>query len=176
MSPVKSPAQRNPRSVLLGIGVFAFGSALILVLFVLAIPKLTESGRIEVKLGSDRFDAGFARNQAGAANEAPLLFSDVSSGERDIFLVHTGSDDLKGWVAFDARKPGTTRDCSLQWDRATGTFKDPCDGSTVSARGEGLPHYPVEITRDEHIVIDLNAERRGTTTTTSLLVTGTTVP
>ena len=182
MSPVKPTKQRNPRSILIGVGCFALGTALIVALFVLAIPKLTESGKIEVKLGSDKFDAGFARNQAPAANTQPLLFPDVANGQRDIFVVHTGDDPLRGWQAFDARKPGQGRQCSLEWDGANRRFKDPCDNSVVPADGTGLPHYPVEITKDEHVVIDLKADQRGTTTTSaaptstssSIIITGST--
>ena len=170
--PVKPTKQRNPRSVAIGVGLFSVGIMLILGLFVLAIPKLTESGKIEVKLGADRFDAGYARNLVDEANLQPVLFSDVASGQRDIFLVHTGDDPLTGWVAFDARKPGQGRECSLRWDAAKSSFTDPCSGSTVGIDGAGLPHYPVEVTKDEHVIIDLNADKRGTTTT-SIQVTGT---
>lgn len=175
MSPVKPSKERNPRSILIGVGFFAVGTALIIALFVLAIPKLTESGQIEVKLGSDKFDAGYARNQVDAANTQPLLFPDVANGQRDIFLAHSGTDPLTGWVAFDARKPGQGRECSLVWRAERRSFEDPCDGSTVPADGAGLPHYPIEITKDEHVVIDLKADSRGTSTTqtsSTIAVTG----
>jgi len=180
LSPVKPAKKRSPRSLAIGIGFFALGTVLVLALFILAIPKLSESGKIEVKLGSDTFAAGPARSLVDSAREQPLLFSDVANGQRDIFLVHTGDDPLKGWIAFDAHKPGKGRECSLQWDRAASAFTDPCDSTKVPVDGAGLPHYPAEVNADGIVVIDLNAERRGTTTTssaeptptTSILVTG----
>lgn len=167
MSPVKPAKKRSPRSVAIGVGFFALGTVLVLALFILAIPKLSQSGKIEVKLGSDTFAAGPARSLVDAAREQPLLFSDVANGQRDIFLVHTGDDPLKGWVAFDAHKPGKGRECSLQWDKASASFRDPCDGTTVPVDGAGLPHYPAAVDADGIVIIDLNAERRGTTTTSS---------
>lgn len=167
MSPVKPAKKRSPRSVAIGVGFFALGTVLVLALFVLAIPKLSESGKIEVKLGSETFAAGPARNLVESARTQPILFSDVANGQRDIFLVHLGDDPLQGWIAFDARKPGQGRECSLRWDTGARAFTDPCDGTQVPADGAGLPHYPTEVNGDGIVVIDLNAERRGTTTTTS---------
>lgn len=177
MSPVKPAKQRNPRSIAIGVGFFALGTILIVVLFVLAIPKLTESGSIEVKLGTDTFNAGYAQNLAPPAAEAPILFSDVANGQRDIYLVHTGDDPLRGWAAFDARRPGQPRSCTLTWDGAARHFVDPCDQTVVPADGAGLPAYPVEVSKGEQVVIDIRADQRGTTTTTSKIqVTGTVGP
>lgn len=171
--PVKPTKERNSRSIMIGLGLFSVGIILILGLFVLAIPKLTESGKIEVKLGTDKFDAGYVRSKALEADIQPLLFSDVSGGQRDIFLVHLGTDPLTGWLAFDARKPGQGRECPLDWVSATASFTDRCDGSSVPSNGVGLPSYPVEVTKNEHVIIDLKAEQHSTTTTATILVTGT---
>jgi hypothetical protein len=174
MSPIKPAKKRSPRSVAIGVGLFSLGTILIVVLFVLAIPKLTESGKIEVKLGTDTFNAGYAQNLAPLAAEAPILFSDVANGQRDIYLVHTGSDPLQGWAAFDARKPGQPRNCTLSWDREARHFSDPCDQSVVTAEGAGLPRYPVQVSSGEQVVIDIKADSRGTSTTSSIVVTGST--
>ena len=64
MSPVKPTKARNPRSMVLAIGGVVLGLVLVLLLFVLAIPSLTESGKVEVKLGVDTFDAGSAESRA----------------------------------------------------------------------------------------------------------------
>lgn len=173
MSPVKPAKQRSPRSIAIGIGLFSLGTILIIALFVLAIPKLTESGKIEVKLGTDTFNAGYAQNLAPPAAEAPILFSDVANGQRDIYLVHTGDDPLKGWAAFDARRAGQSRNCTLTWDRDARHFVDPCDQAVVPADGAGLTHYPVEVSAGEQVIIDIRADSRGTTTTSSIQVTGT---
>lgn len=164
MSPVAPSRRRNPRSMVLAVAGIVLGIALVLVLFVVAIPSLTESGKVEVKLGPDTFDAGPAPARAASIRkDGPLLFSDVASGQRDIFIQHLGDDDNTGWQAFDARRPGTDRACTLRWNADSSVFDDPCDGSTVPADGEGLVHYPAEVTKDGNVVVDLNAARRSGT-------------
>ena len=87
MSPVKQTPARSPRSMVLAVGGVVLGIALVLGLFVLAIPSLTESDTIEVKLGDDQFDAGSAEQRARAIeDDGPLLFSDVAGRQRDIFV------------------------------------------------------------------------------------------
>jgi len=153
--------------MVIGVAGLVFGIALVLVLFVFAIPKLTESGTIEVKLGADKFALGNARVKApDIERDGPFLFSDVANGQHDIFVQHLGDDPLKGWYAFDARKPGKGRECPLDWDHAKKQFVDRCDQSTVPADGSGLPQFPVEITTDDQIFVDLKAATRGTSTTT----------
>jgi hypothetical protein len=157
--PVQTSPKRSSRSVVLAVAGVTLGIALVLVLFVVAIPSLTESGTVEVKLGSDTYDAGSATSRArNIAEGGPLLFSDVSSGKRDIYLQHVGDDDTSGWLAFDARRPGQGRDCTLVWQSASTDFRDPCDGTIVAADGEGLIDYPVTITDEGRVVIDLNPE------------------
>lgn len=166
MSPVQPRKQRNPRSLVIGVAGLVAGVVLVLALFVFAIPKLTEQGAIEVKLGSDTFALGNARVKApDIERDGPFLFSDVANGQHDIFVQHLGADPLTGWYAFDARRPGTGRECTLTWDNAAKHFTDPCDHSTVPADGQGLPHFPVTISADDQISVDLKASTRGTTTT-----------
>ena len=129
---------------------------LVLALFVVAIPGLTESGKVEVQLGPERFDAGPADARAAeVAERGPILLADVAGNQRDVFLQHTGSDAAVGWLAFDARKPGTTRECTLEWQVDTSAFVDPCDDSVVDARGEGLTQYSVEVSDDGYVIVDL---------------------
>lgn len=160
--PVQTSPKRSSRSVVLAVAGVTLGIVLVLVLFVVAIPSLTESGTVEVKLGSDTYDAGSASSRArNIAEGGPLLFSDVSSGRRDIFLQHIGDDDTTGWLAFDARRPGQGRDCTLLWQAASNDFRDPCDGTIVPADGTGLIDYPVTITDKGKVVIDLNPDPDG---------------
>lgn len=184
MSPVKESTARNPRSLALALGGILLGLVVLVVVFVVALPGLTEEGTVEVKLGTDTFTVGQARPKAESiAADGPFLFSDVANGQRDIYVQHVGDDPLTGWSAFDARLPGAPRDCSLRWEQGASQFVDPCSGQTVPADGAGLTHYPVEVTADEAVVVDFNAERRVTTTTTttppepttssSIVVTGT---
>lgn len=164
--PVLESRKRTSRSIVLGVAGVVVGVALVLLLFVVAIPSLTESGKVQVKLGSDTYDAGSASARArNIADGGPLLFSDVSSGKRDIWLQHTGDDDTTGWSAFDARRPGQGRSCTLEWRSGSQDFRDPCDGTIVPADGEGLLSYPVTITDKGKVVIDLNPDRDATSTT-----------
>lgn len=176
----------NPRAAIFAVGTFLLGALFVVGVFVLAVGKATESGRFEVNLGSDIFDAGSAQQRAmSIAQDGPLLFSDVAGGQRDIFLQHEGPDPTKGWLAFDARKPGLPRSCQLVWQADLGNFRDTCGGAEVAANGEGLPRYGVEVTEQGNVVIRFNPDRRGTTTTpppgtdgspamttTTILVTG----
>lgn len=164
--PVLESRKRTSRSIVLGVAGVVVGVALVLLLFVVAIPSLTESGKVQVKLGSDTYDAGSASARArNIADGGPLLFSDVSSGKRDIWLQHTGDDDATGWSAFDARRPGQGRSCTLEWRSGSQDFRDPCDGTIVPADGDGLLSYPVTITDKGKVVIDLNPDRDATSTT-----------
>ena len=157
--PVQESRKRTSRSMILALAGVAIGVVLVLVLFVVAIPSLTESGTVEVKLGSDTYDAGGAAARArNIADGGPLLFSDVSSGKRDIYLQHLGTDATSGWFAFDARRPGQARDCTLRWQPTQSTFEDPCDGTVVPADGTGLLSYPVEVTDKGKVVVDLRGE------------------
>ncbi len=183
MSPVAPSRQRNPRTVILGVAGLVIGLVLLVVVFVVAVPSLSETGKVQVKLGADRFDAGLATKRADAVRrDGPILFSDIASGKNDIFLQHIGDDDTTGWSAFDARPPGTTRDCTLKWDSQDNQFNDPCDGSSVPATGDGLLHYKVVVTAAGTVVINLNPNDQGgdpttsVSTTTTLLVTGTLPP
>ena len=51
--PVQESRKRSARSVVMAVAGVAVGVVLVLLLFVVAIPSLTESGTVEVKLGSD---------------------------------------------------------------------------------------------------------------------------
>jgi hypothetical protein len=160
--PVRPPKTRSTRSVVLGVVGLAVGIILVLVLFVVAIPSLTETNRIEVRLGDDVFVAGDARARSAAiAADGPILLPDVASGDRDVYLQHIGDDPLSGWLVFDARRPGAGRDCTLVWGGET--FTDPCDGTVVAADGAGLPGYDVAVDDDEKVVVTLMVRPEPTT-------------
>jgi hypothetical protein len=173
MSPVKQ-TKITPRTLAI-VAVSSMIAALGLLAFVLiSVPKLSESGQIEVKLGADRFDAGNNERRAESiAADGPLLFSDVAGGQRDIILQHLGEDPNTGWYAFEARRPGQGRECFLRWNAARQEFDDECGGSAVPADGAGLVQFPIEITSKGNVIIDLNAERRRAgTTSTSIPISG----
>lgn len=134
------------------------GLVLVLVLFIVAIPSLTESGKVEVQLGPERFDAGPAVDRAAEiAERGPILLPDVAGNDRDVYVQHIGDDPLTGWLVFDARKPPAGRACTLEWQRDSGQFVNPCDDAVVDATGEGLTQYPVEVTDDGQVVVDLRS-------------------
>lgn len=107
-------------------------------------------------LGDESFTSINAANMAEEiAENGPILWPDVASGNRDIWLQHLGEDPGAGWFAFDARVPGSPRDCTVQWSVADQIFTDPCTQTAYPAEGEGLPAIPVYI--DEFtLVIDIN--------------------
>ncbi len=143
---------------------------------------LTSSGSTEVRLGDDEFEVGEAATLAARieADGAPLLFQDLLvGGSRDIYVHHVGNDADIGWVAFDARVPGSARECTLEWDSTRDLFVDPCTDETFPPDGGELPHYPTRVTDDGAVIVDLTPQGlpgQGSTTTgsssSSILVTG----
>jgi hypothetical protein len=117
------------------------------------------SSQVEVNLGDTDFrDLDAGRMSEEISEGGPILFSDVGGGDRDIILQHLGSDPATGWIAFDARRPGDSRDCFFQWQSESSTFVNTCDESdVVDASGNGLDQYPVVVEGGE-VRVDINAE------------------
>ncbi len=88
-------------------------------------------------------------------DDGPVLWPDIANGTRDIWLQHVGDEVGEGWFAFDARLPGSGRECNVTWSIATRTFTDPCTGETYPADGEGLPQINVFID-EATLIIDIN--------------------
>jgi hypothetical protein len=146
----------DPRSLGLAVGGLAVAVALLVVVFVYAVPHLTESGSLRVGNSAAPLDLGDARQKAElVARDGPIPFADPTGGSRDVVIGHLGDDPLRGWQAFDARRPGTGRECTLQWDAGSRAFTDPCGGPPVPADGAGLPHYPVEVDGDGRLTVRL---------------------
>ncbi len=175
MSPVAPRRARNTRTVIVGLIGIAVGLLLVVGVFVIAVPSLTENGKVQIKLGSDRFDTGLRGQKAAEIIErdGPILFSDVASGQHDIFLQHLGDDTTTGFLAFDARKSSSTRECTLHWDADSDHFVDPCDGTVQSNDGSGLVHYNVIAVDGGTVVIALNPDDLGPTATSSTSTTST---
>jgi hypothetical protein len=135
------------------VAVLSVLTAVLLLVFVL---RLSAQPGAKVKLGSDVFPAGRARDLAARirADRAPLLFPALVK-ERDIYLQHRGGDPLQGWAAFDARPPGSPRRCNLVWQRDRELFTDPCGGGTFPADGAGLPAHTVVIDAKGKLAVDL---------------------
>jgi hypothetical protein len=132
---------------------------------------VAENGKVQVRLGDDRFDAGVATEMAEEVAEGgPFKYPDVSGRQRDIVLNHLAEDPLAGWVAFEVRRPGDARDCQVEWQADAGHFSYTCDADvTFPPNGEGLEQFPVEIVSGR-IIVDLNAAARASTSTSSSVV------
>jgi hypothetical protein len=120
----------------------------------------TSSGRIEIRLGDEVFNAGSAEDRLEQiAAGGPVLFPDLLiGGNRYIYLNHQGNDPLTGWVAFSALADGATLECAVQWQPVRALFTDPCTGITFPADGEGLRQYPAFTDKDEDVIIDLTPD------------------
>ena len=154
--------------------------AVVAVAMFVALAVLTSGGETKVRLGDDEFEVGKVDALAPRIErDGPLLFQDLLiGGTRDIYVNHIGADDETGWVAFEARVPGSDRSCTLVWDNAQQAFTDPCTIETVPPDGGDLPHYPTRVTDDGVLIVDLTpggVPGQGpstTTTSTTILVTG----
>ncbi len=160
MSPVE---KRTSRSTTTAVVVALAGVVAGLGLMLFMVNLASQGGdSVEIRLGDDRFDAGYAEGEGGraaaVAEGGPILFADVAGGDRDIILQHVGDDPLTGWYAFAAAAPDKDRDCFVQWQADEGVFED-CDGDVFPANGEGLTTYPVEV-EGGRIFVDINAEFR----------------
>jgi len=158
--------------------VLALGLAV--ALFVFAIPAITTKNQTAIQQGAATLSEGAAADRArDIAKSGPILLPDQAGGQRDIFLQHLGSSAGEGWYAFDARKAGQPRQCTLRWNADAHRFEDPCGGASVSADGHGLVHYKVTVTKDGDLLIDLNPNDEtsggaaGGTTTSSSSTTST---
>jgi hypothetical protein len=126
----------------------------------------------DVRLGDQTFQGGNAERLADEIDEdGPIFYADISDSgsgdQRDLILQHLGDDPDEGWYAFRAQPPGEERDCTWLWQPDEEQFRARCDDDlTAPADGEGLEAYPVEVV-DGKLDIDLNFDRRPTTTTTT---------
>jgi hypothetical protein len=141
------------------------------------VARLANQGRVDVRLGSDTFSQQDADDAAEkVAEDGPILYADTAGGDRDIVLQHLGDDPEEGWIALAARPSGVSRACFIQSrDRdepfrlldERGEVTDECDGREFPPDGEGLPTYPVRVTDDGKVDVDLNAAAREASTTTA---------
>jgi hypothetical protein len=165
---LKTPVQRAVVPVLAGIVVIA---ALFGVLWGIAVLTTNrgEAGRTRVEIGDDTFDLGTAESRAGEiTRRGPVLYPDLLiGGQRYLWVQHLGGDPLSKWYAFEAAVPGGPLSCATQWDPAPTQFVDPCTGARFPADGAGLTQYRVNITQDDHVVVDLKQPISAATPTTA---------
>lgn len=149
---------------------FAVASLIFGLVLVAVVVRVSSSGKVDVRLGADTYNAGKAANLARSIDrDGPALYQDLLvGGRRDLMVNHVGADEFSGWYAFEARVAGSDRTCTLVWAASSKDFVDPCTGTRYPATGEGLPQYPVEVTDNGRVVIDLTPDGvpgGGTTTT-----------
>ena len=107
-------------------------------------------------LGDTSFQSIDARNLSEEiAESGPVLFPDIASGSRDIWVQHLGATPGEGWAAFDARLPGEGRECNVVWRPAERVFESPCSGVLYPDNGVGLPTISVFLDFRE-LIIDIN--------------------
>jgi hypothetical protein len=152
MPVAKGPELKIGRAVVAGLVAVAIGVVLIVV-----VTRLANSGDVEVRLGDDEFNAGLASAIASTVDDGgPILYPDVAGGTRDILLNHLGDDVRRGWVAFEAHRPGSPRECVLVWDPETQWFSDPCaEGVEIPADGGDLTVYVARVDEDGNIIVNL---------------------
>lgn len=126
---------------------------------------MSGSGDVEVRLGDDTFDAGRADRMAVVVErDGPILYPDLLSRDRPIYLAHTGDEPTRGWRAFIAVAPGQAADCILAWDPDDAVLEDPCSDAVYGPEDEALIAYPTAVV-DGRVVIDLRIPAANTTTT-----------
>ncbi len=135
--------------------------------FVAIVFLITKQSSLVSNTGGDALGVGSVA-QVGQVEElaesvadtGPILWPDVASRDRDIYINHLSPEDDEGWVAFAARPADATRDCTLVWNEDNDLFDNPCGGETFPADGEGLQQFPVLVDQDGKLTVDLNAADR----------------
>ncbi len=113
-------------------------------------------GDIDLDIGDGVYRPGSAADLASAIEEGPLLLPDLAGGDSDLFLQHLGDKVDDGWIAIAARPQTAARDCFVEWTPNERTFVDSCDGMVYPEDGTGLPHYPVRVTDEGEVEVEVN--------------------
>lgn len=160
--PIAKPGQQGGRQLLM----LGAASLLGIVAMVWLMTQFADAGtNTEINIGDAVFPVGHVeRLSEDIEDKGPLLFSDVSGGDRDIFLQHVGDDEMTGWSAFGVRQLDAVRDCYVEWEADRDEFVDNCDATTYPADGTGLPQYPVNVDSDGNLSVDVRAAITGTPT------------
>lgn len=122
------------------------------------VATLASRGDVEIRLGDDRFDAGrVERIAARIADDGglPLLYQDLTGGNRNVFVGHLDDNPQRGWVAFGAVDPNDP-DCAIRLDREAEILVNECDETvTYPLDGTGLRYYPTSV-EDGSLFVDIN--------------------
>ena len=153
------PVSRGPRFNLRSAVVVGLAGVVVAVALAAGVLLLARSGgEVEILLGDRDFrDMDTDRISAEIADRGPILWPDVGGGSRDIILQHLGDDPDTGWLAFEARRPGQSRECFFAWQSERGEFANTCDADDiVDAEGTGLRHFDVSVV-DGDVRVDIRA-------------------
>ena len=153
------PVSRGPRFNLRSAVVVGLAGVVVAVTLAAGVFLLIQSGGdVEIRLGDRDFrDMDTERISAEIADRGPILFGDVADGDLDIILQHLGADPEAGWLAFEARRPGQSRECFFAWQSEQGEFANTCDADDiVDAEGTGLRHFDVAVV-DGDVRVDIRA-------------------
>ena len=124
-------------------------------------------GNVDINLGDDRFDAGDVDGIAKRIDRddgLPILYPDLVSRDRNLFVQHRSAKADKGWVAFGAFDPDEPS-CPIQIDRRAKILVNGCDKTRtypLDGTGAGLRFYPTTV-EDGHLIVDLNELSTSTT-------------
>lgn len=144
------------QAIVVGLGAVLGVIAILFLVF--QMDRLVGGADLDIQISDGIFKPGPVSELAvGVAEEGPLLLSDTSGGDRDIWINHVGESDDEGWHAFAARPLSSPRDCVAEWIEADRTFIDSCDGTSYPEDGAGLPQYPVSVDAEGILSIDLNS-------------------
>ena len=120
-------------------------AAVLLVVFVLT---LSSNKSVKTQIGDSTFEVGPAKSLAG---RTPLLFQDLRGKNLNVWVNHTGTDPLNGWVTFAAFAGPK---CPLQWQPKSHTFRD-CNKKTYPPDGgTELRHYATAVDAKGRVVVD----------------------
>lgn len=119
---------------------------------------LANRGDVTIRLGDERFDAGQVENIAARIADdggLPLLYQDLTGGNRNVFVGHLDDDPELGWVAFGAVDPDDP-ECAIRLDREAEVLVNDCDETvTYPLDGTGLRYYPTSV-EDGRLYVDIN--------------------
>ena len=152
------PVSRGSRPNLRSVVVVGLAGVVVALGLVGAVLLLTRGATdVEIRLGDRDFrDMETGRISAEIADRGPILFGDVADGELDIIVQHLGDDPESGWLAFEARRPGQSRDCFFAWRAEQADFVNSCDADDiVDAAGTGLRHFDVAVVNGD-VRVDVN--------------------
>lgn len=130
-----------------------------------AVAVLASRGKVDIKLGDDRFDAGQVESIAARIDREaglPVLYPDLVGRGRNLYVQHLEDSPRQGWVAFGAFDPDDPS-CAVSIDRDAGVLVNECDDSiTYPLDGTGLRYYPT-LVDGSRLYVDIN--ELSTTTT-----------